>query len=382
MHLTTDNRSLLINRWLPVLLSGLAAWILFIAAGQTPIIRASGLALIIASVVLLLQRWGSPLAVAGGMALAMCPAFWAQTGGADSLNLQVFALALILAGAAAAVLTLAAHRPVTGIALGIIIFTGIFITTLGTPRSLRLTSLMSVWLLFLLVETLMLTNPRPDEALPTLLRRRYSAGFLVLLGVGIANEPLFALFIPAVALALGLSKSPIPRSFWAALIILAMIGTQGIIVRYLDSGWWLTSAARAEAAGIRVPFVLADGWRVPARWINLFGLANQQFTIVGLVLGLVGLARMSRWYPTLGVVTLTAYATFFLFGLVYFGKDSAVLLMPLYTIQLMWMTYAVYSLGQWVQRIVPSLHPLARWLMPLAFAALPVFLFLKLNGIV
>ena len=82
------------------------------------------------------------------------------------------------------------------------------------------------------------------------------------------------------------------------------------------------------------------------------GLIIGQFTAVGLALGVLGLARLARWYPPVGVVTMIAFATYAAFGLIYFGADSPVLLLPLLMIQLLWMTYAVYTFGQWLQKSV------------------------------
>ncbi|HRF94613.1 MAG TPA: hypothetical protein PLZ51_05460, partial [Aggregatilineales bacterium] len=80
------------------------------------------------------------------------------------------------------------------------------------------------------------------------------------------------------------------------------------------------------------------------------GMSISQFTIIGATLSIFGLARMARWYPVLGVVLMVAYATHALFGLVYFGADRAVLIMPLFIIQMIWLAYAMYSLGEWLNK--------------------------------
>ena len=75
-----------------------------------------------------------------------------------------------------------------------------------------------------------------------------------------------------------------------------------------------------------------------------------QFSVFGIILGVIGLARLSRWYPPLGVVTMIAYAAYVFFGLVYLGEHRDVLLLPLIIIQVIWMTYAVNTFGQWVNK--------------------------------
>jgi hypothetical protein len=77
---------------------------------------------------------------------------------------------------------------------------------------------------------------------------------------------------------------------------------------------------------------------------------------------------------------MVAYATYALFGLVYFGRDSAVLLLPLLMIQILWMTYAVYALGQWLQQTLHPANPVARWLAPAVFVLLPIALLIRIIG--
>jgi hypothetical protein len=371
-----------ITRWLPAMAAGLCAWSVFIIFGHTPLIRASALAIVIVGVALMLQRWGDLLAFAGSLALAFNPAFWSQTGGVDSLPLPMVAGAAALALVGAVLVTRLSRYPSVGVAVGLVIFAALFLTLFGTPRSLRLTTLLAAWLLFVLVESLLLTNPRPDEAPAAPLQRQHTYGLLLLLALGVANDSLFTLLIPAVALGLFLSKTRLPVWYWAAMLIISALGARGIAMQYLDSGWWLFPAATAEQLDYRIPYVMADGWRASIRWLYLIGLLIEQFTPFGLVLGVLGLARLSRWYPPLGVVTMVAYATYFVFGLVYFGRDSAVLLLPLLMIQALWITYAVHSFGQWLQRSIAPTHHIVRWLAPAAFTLLPLFMLLRITGVI
>ena len=82
---------------LPAALAGAIAWIVFILLGQTPLVRASGLALVIVGMAMALRPMGGALSIIGGLALAFSPAFWAQTGGAESLDPLEVSLALALA---------------------------------------------------------------------------------------------------------------------------------------------------------------------------------------------------------------------------------------------------------------------------------------------
>jgi hypothetical protein len=75
-----------------------------------------------------------------------------------------------------------------------------------------------------------------------------------------------------------------------------------------------------------------------------------------------------------------AYGSFFVFGLLYFGGDAAVLLLPMLMIQVLWMTYAVYGIGHWLTRS-KRLHA-PRWLTPAAYALLPAFLALQNTGVI
>ena len=102
--------------------------------------------------------------------------------------------------------------------------------------------------------------------------------------------------------------------------------------------------------------MIGSVWREPQRWIRLIDLIIGQFTAVGLALGVLGLARLSRWHPPVGVVTMIAFGTYATFGLIYYGADSPVLMLPLLMIQLLWMTYAVYTFGQWLQKSARPAH--------------------------
>lgn len=376
-----ERRHDIIAYWGPALTAGALAWLAYTVIGQTPIIRASGLALVVVGVGLALRRWGVLLSMVGVLAFAFSPAFWTQTGGAERLSLPAVVGAFAIAALGVALATRLTQRRALALVLGLAMFGVLFLMFVGEPRSLRLTTLLAVWIFYLLTDALWVTNPRPDEAAPTQLRLRHTVGMIVLLAVGIANDPLIVLLLPGIALGLFLSQARLPLWYWALLLVLFAAGTYGIAVNYADSGWWLYPAAQAEEIGYRVPKLFADGWRAPARWLYLGDMLVDQFTVVGLVLGVLGLSRLARWYPSLGVTTMVTFGTYFVFGLVYFGRDIAVLLIPLFAIQVFWMTYAIHAFGQWLQRgAVPP--QVARWLVPATYLLLPLFLLLRVTGVI
>ena len=93
----------------------------------------------------------------------------------------------------------------------------------------------------------------------------------------------------------------------------------------------------------------------------------------------LGLARLSRWHPPVGVVTMIAFGTYAAFGLIYFGADSPILLLPLLMIQVVWMTYAMYTFGQWLQKSQNSAR--VRWVATALFTLVPILMLLRIVGI-
>ena len=143
-----------------------------------------------------------------------------------------------------------------------------------------------------------------------------------------------------------------------------------------------TSAERATRfIGRDLPYLIASGWRDASRWLDLFNFITAQFTVVGLALGVLGMARLARWYPTLGVTTLVAYAAFFGFGLAYYGADRSILLLPMLIIQVMWITYAVYTFSEWLEKsVAPANSDLVRQVAQVAYVVLPALLLANIAG--
>lgn len=365
--------------WTPALSAGLIAWIAFLVIGHTPIIRASGMALAVVGIALALRPMSTALSIIGGLAFAFSPSFWLQAGGAEILDpLHVF-LALVVAVVVAGGTLLFSKRPIYGIAAGFILFALLFLGTVGTPRSLRLTTILSAWSLYLMIDGLLVSNPRADEPSTGVLGIQHTLGLLLLLAVGVANDPLFVLLVPAAALGLFLSRKRLPPGYWVALLVLLGYGLYGVSQSYYSQFWWNLPAEQAMNLTYRIPYLIGGVWREPERWIELMGLIVGQFTAVGLALGVLGLARLSRWHPPVGVVTMIAFGTYTAFGLIYFGADSPILLLPLLMIQVLWMTYAMYTFGQWLQKSQNSAR--VRWVATALFTILPIIMLLRIVGI-
>jgi len=365
-----------LKSWLPGLIAGAIAWLVFLTLGQTPVLRASGLALVIVGAAMMLQRSGLMLAVTGALALALSPAFWSQTGSAQDPSLLLTLVALI-AGAVAALLLAWRFRErwLLALIIGFAIFAVLFWGQLARIGSLRITTLCAAWLLYLLIDALYRSHPHPDDPpSSTALQDRHTYGVLILLAIGIINAPSFILIGPAVILGLLLYPKRMPWWMWALLLAVLAFGFYNFAQEYISSTWWSYPAAQAEASGIRVHAMFADGWHEASRWVYLVNLVISQFAIFGVILGILGLSRLARWYPPLGSVTMLAYAPFAFFGLVYFGNDSPVLLLPLLMIQVFWMTYGVYALGEWLRRSLQPQHRLLRWSAPAVYLLLPLFM--------
>lgn len=361
--------------WLPSLIASAIAGMAYIVIGHTPLVRAGGLALIIFGMALALRPMGALYALIGALTFAFCSAFWSQTGGGESLPLESVILVMLLALVGTVVFIFALKKPTLAIGIGIIIFAGFFFTTLDSPRSLRLTTLLNVWSIYLLIDGLLRSNPRPDTTPLGKIGIQHTYGLLLFSIIGILNDPLYVLMCPAILLGLFLTNRQQPVWYWLAFIAITAYGVYQLGMLYADSAWWLFSAGRAQEIGIHTPFLMADGWREPSRWVLLINIVVTQFSVVGLLLGVVGLSRLARWYPPIGVITMILYGTYSLFGLMYFGRDNYVLLLPLHMIQIFWITYAIYTFSQWLQKSAMRSPSLVRWVAPLGY----ILFFVVLN---
>ncbi len=354
----------LLRLWSPALLAAGSAWLLFLLVGDTPVTRASGMALAILGATASMRAMGFVASIAGGLTLALCPLFWSQTGGGGEAPLFIVAAAAV-ATVATLTSSLLLNRYDLGIGAGIAVFLIIFWSQLGTAQSLRLTGLVTAWLLYLLVDMILLTNPRPGIKPAQAPKRWHTLGVLFLLIIGAINDPLITLLTPAILLAIFLSYAKLPSWYWVTLW-----ATIGLGLVTLARGAWPLQSAILE------PW----GWREATRWIELGELIVAQFGVLGILLGVIGLARLSRWYPPLGTVTMFAYAAYIFFGLIYQGNHREILLTPLIIIQVIWMTYAVNTMGQWVNKSLDDATGLWIHLVSALYFLLPAFLLLRILG--
>ncbi|QPC81625.1 hypothetical protein G4Y79_18295 [Phototrophicus methaneseepsis] len=381
---TQTPRTQLILYWIPPLVAGLAAFLLLVTLGGTPIIRSGGLALVIVGVSLGLRRMGAVLSIIGGMTLLFIPAFWVQSGGPEG-DLATIVIALIVAAVAVLAGIVVVRRPALGLGIGVIVFAGLFFSQIGTPQSLRLTGFVVGWLLFLMIDMLLITNPHPGDSAPLIMRIRgmetsharddgshsaqpyHTLGMLMLFTVGILNDPLLVLLAPAIILSLTLTRTRLARWYWVILFVVILIAVRSFLIEYID---------------MRSYWFVFDQWRQASRWFNVVNTIIDQFSIVGVVLSVLGISRLARWYPPLGVVTMFGYGAFAFFGLVYIGPNRAILLMPMFIIQITWMTYAVFAIGEWAKKSLPAYTPYQSWVIYAAYGLLPLNMLAQILNVV
>jgi hypothetical protein len=347
-----------IQYWSPAVLTAGIAWVILLLIGDTPIVRASGLALVIMGVTATMRHMGYVASIGGGLTLAFCPIFWSQTGGGVSDPATII-IAIGVAILAALLVAFISQRPYIGIGLGIAAFVAIFWSQIGTSQSLRLTGFVTAWIFYLLVDMMLLTNPRPDAKGPQSPKPYHTIGILFLFIVGVVNDPLLTLLAPAIILSLFLSYANLPTWYWVVVLVAIGLGIVMLTNTYINR---------------EVPIVNLLGWRDAHRWIDLGQLIISQFSIFGVLLGVIGLARFSRWYPPLGTITMLAYAAYAFFGFVFDGNHRDILLIPLLIIQIMWMTYAVNALGQWVNKTLHGKNAIWTHLVSTSYLILPAIL--------
>ncbi|MGJ3238352.1 MAG: hypothetical protein ACFE0Q_06565 [Anaerolineae bacterium] len=365
----SEEQVLLIKFWLPALITGGVVWWLLLFLGQTPLLRASGLALVIVGVTLALRRMGSAIAIIGALSLALSPAFWSQTGGSPG-DPATIVIAVAVAILTVAMTVFVSKQPSLGFGLGIIVFALLFWSQIGTPRSIRLTGFIVGWLMYLMIDMLLVTNPRPEEA-PMILRdgglkavngaikaRSYHIyGILLLIGLGILNDPLLTLLLPAVTISLLLTKTRLEWWYWLLIGLVGGLGIRGLWLDYLVGQGHLLDLM---------------SWQQGLNWVDMIALLIEQFTILGAGLSLLGLARLARWYPPLGTVSMTGFAAYWLFGTIYTGNNETVLLLPMYIIFVLWMSYAALALSEWAAKTLSGKTPFGRHFMIATYALLPL----------
>ncbi len=292
-------------------------------------------ALACAGLTLILQRLaGPPLAALAGLALAFSQTFWSQ-----AVEAEVYALN----------------------ALFVVIILGV------------------------LIDALYVTAPRFGGQGEMRVQSVWALCFAF--GLGLTNHLTLALLIPAALAALGMCRPKLTVRQWA--VALALFGAGLLVYLYIPLRWPALHNGATLPLGDFLAWVTGQRfggalmlayWSQPDRWLTIGRLIADQFGVVGLVLGVIGLARLARWFPEMGVVTMLTYGASFAYALVYIVPDIAVFLIPMHIIQVIWMAYAVHAVGDWVRKLLHG--PGRRWVgaSVITLAALMPLSLLWTNG--
>ncbi|MCA9888257.1 MAG: hypothetical protein KC546_07785, partial [Anaerolineae bacterium] len=185
--------------------------------------------------------------------------------------------------------------------------------------------------------------------------------------VGILNDGSLIFLAPAVVLSLFLTRNRLPAWYWIAMGLLVLIGLRGFAVDYLH---------------LRDYQFVIEKWREADRWVAVSQIIVRQFGFLGIGLSVLGLSRLARWYPVLGIVTMFGYGAYFMFGLIYIGPYRTILMMPLFIIQITWMTYAVFAIGEWAKKSLPRFSPYVAWVVYGIYALMPLQMLLNITDVV
>ncbi|MBN1286961.1 MAG: DUF2723 domain-containing protein [Anaerolineae bacterium] len=223
-----------------------------------------------------------------------------------------------------------------------------------------LNALFVVIILGILVNGLYVTDPRFGGG--RAMRPRRVFGLALAFGFGLTNHLTIVLLAPAAALMLWMCRPRLTLKQWGAAAV--CLAAPLLIYLYLPLRW----PALHDGAGM--PFdefimwitgqrfggaLMFEYFSQPDRWMTIFRLVIDQFGIMGLLLAVVGLARLARWFPGVGIVTLVAYGAYFAYALVYIIPDIAVFLIPMHVIQVIWIAYAVHAISEWAPKLVKPL---------------------------
>ncbi len=178
-------------------------------------------------------------------------------------------------------------------------------------------------------------------------------------GLGLTNHLTLVLLLPAALLAMWICHPRLTHREWG--IAAGMFGLGLLVYLYIPLRWPALHAGAgmplddfiAWVTGRRFGGALMwEYFSVPERWMTIFRLALDQFGVIGLALGLLGLARLARWFPGVGTVSLVAYGAYFAYALVYIIPDIGVFLIPMHIIQVIWIAYAVHAISEWAPKFI------------------------------
>jgi hypothetical protein len=179
-------------------------------------------------------------------------------------------------------------------------------------------------------------------------------------GVGLAHHLTIVLLAPGALLALRPARrdardaSPVAVPPWGWLpLVVAPLALYAYLPlraaadppinwgdpRTLDHLVWMLTAApyRAYLFGVSIPDALS---RIAFSARLLFN----QFTVVGVVLGLWGILRLWKANPRLALALALNFALIFAYAIVYDSRDSFVYLLPAFALYALWLMYGAADL--------------------------------------
>ncbi len=194
-------------------------------------------------------------------------------------------------------------------------------------------------------------------------------GMAFIFGLGISHSPTVLPIAPALILAVALSRPRMKLTQW---VITAVVFGMGLLPMVAVSGAGV-SVRDVEFGQFFGDLLRPDAWRDTDRWLALGDVVLRQYGVAGAVLAVIGMARLARWYPRIGPVTLLAYCAYGLYGLGG-GADVADSLIPMHIVQAIWVAYAVHAIGQWLAKYLPPARGIGYVLVHTAFALLPIYM--------
>ncbi|MFZ4826278.1 MAG: hypothetical protein ACOYLB_02885 [Phototrophicaceae bacterium] len=345
--------------WIPPLISGLIAFLLFTLLGHAPLLRAGAMSIAVIGVTASLRSLGKLLCIVGGLSFALSPISWSQTSGNLSVDSLSVGYVLVFAfGVAIITFFLINNRALYYSAIIGVTLTVVLMVVLNeSVRSTRISNLLGAWLIYMLMIALRKTNPRPEDPPATEISHRHQYAVLVLYLLGVFNDPLFSLYAPALLIGLWLSRIHLPLWQWIVYGVMTLYGGLLFYGVYISDEWSFYSAQFLMDGSIAPPYLILNGWRNTDRWIILMKDVANQYTLIGALISLVGIARFSRWHPPISTMLLFGYGSFYIFGLMYFGQNQTIYMIPLLGIQIIWLSYGVHSIGQWILRYTQQTNP-------------------------
>jgi len=187
--------------------------------------------------------------------------------------------------------------------------------------------------------------------------RRTVGGLAFLAGLALTHHLTILLFLPAVGLALLLARPRIGWRGWIAALGLFLLGLAVIVYiplrwpalhdgRWMSGGEFLAYVTGRQFGGALQVGLLRD----PTRYAILARVLLEPFGWAGIGLAVVGLAWLVVRRPALALVTLLAFLTYCLYGLVYLVPDISVFLLPTHLLLALWMGLGGGALVRWAGR--------------------------------